>query len=81
MSWFKKYNKVSQDRPSVEHNISQEVMFYNPDPLVNRLSMALRLSREIEFCLDEEAKEYLKIAMEILLKSIEDRGSLPSTMH
>jgi len=78
MSWFKKEGE--QERANVEHDSHQEVMFYNPDPMCNRLSMVLRLSREIEFCLDDEAKAYLKEAMETLLSSIEERKPEP-VMH
>ena len=77
MSWFTKKSMINQERYKVEHDNYQEVMFYNPDPLCNRISMVLRLSREIEFCLDDEAKAYLKEAMEILLHSIETPTSNP----
>ena len=77
MSWFTKKNMIEQERGNVEHDNYQEIMFYNPDPLCNRISMVLRLSREIEFCLDDEAKVYIKEAMEILLYSIEARSSKP----
>ena len=77
MSWFNKDEKDEMTRANVDHDSHQEVMFYNPDPMCNRISMVLRLSREIEFCLDDEAKVYLKTAMETLLSSIEERKPEP----
>ena len=75
MSWFKRQFKLK--RLAIEHDNYQEAMFYNPDPLSNRVGTIMRLSKEIEFCQDLMARQYLEEAMATMLESIRSRSVEP----
>jgi hypothetical protein len=44
--------------------------FFNPDPLVNRMNVVIRMLREYEFTKDEVVKHYLEAAVKMTLTSL-----------
>lgn len=44
--------------------------FYNPDPLVNRMNLIIRLTREMELSEDEVSKTVLYDCIKLTIKSM-----------
>tara|TARA_R110000796_G_scaffold54007_1_gene126444 strand:- start:817 stop:1047 length:231 start_codon:yes stop_codon:yes gene_type:complete len=60
------FSKKENDKDVEDEN---DVFFFNPDPMVNRMNCLIKLTRELEFTKNDEAKIYLKQALDILIMS------------
>jgi len=60
-----------QKKPQTnEEEYTNFELFYNPDPLVNRMNLVLRLTREMELSEDEVSKNVLYDCIKLTMKSM-----------
>lgn len=50
--------------------VEEQELFFNPDPLVNRINLIIRLTRELEITEDQTTKEILYDCVKITFKSM-----------
>jgi hypothetical protein len=72
MNFLNKKKELPQDLSS------KEVLWYNPDPMVNRVGMIIRLKREIEVTQEVTLRNVLYEAIEVLIDSISEQSTAPT---
>jgi hypothetical protein len=72
MNFLNKKKELPQDLSS------KEVLWYNPDPMVNRVGMIIRLKREIEVTQEVTLRNVLYESIEVLIDSISEQ--VPSSI-
>lgn len=54
---------------------SDDVLFFNPDPFVNRMELVMKLSKEYEIVEDGFVKDTMKSAIELTMNTLKGHGN------